>query len=996
MEGGASEGGGEEERRGTPPQEEGRYDKQPGGADEAAEDSGVTVLPVQEGGSAEQSDREQAEAGAGYPVSQSGNSGTGAANPASNSDNGTMPLPPHPSLHLSVRLSDSDGDGLRRAAEESDEEDELIVLDPEHPLMRRFQTALKNHLHKQLERLNMDLREKMAIERSESDHREELGVELYGIQQELARLQACLEGRHETNAQAAAQRRQAQDQLEGVRSQYRTTASQAGKQRSHVSQLQSEVENLALRLFYMQEVNADLRSDITAMKNASRKAYSEKTQAEEQKHKQDLYVERLTKHMERLTEQIALYEVQTIAQSEETQAAKEALSEAQMEMDSLGMERRQLLQQWNSSLVGMRRRDDAYTAMLEALRTATHQVRSLDTEIEGFKKSITREGERNELLTVLLNRTQLDSATSRKLISHSHSQQEMLQVQYSIYARTLQETEQTLQRVNTECGVRQMEVSSLRKQTEKEWVRRIELEDRIMSKMQEHLTHDKATKYSRRLTDKMAAHKREKETQLSRLENEMAAVTLESSDVTLRLEGLARTLASLETEMSRRNELLGASEARITKRVTVIERKQATINVYNKKIEQLIASTGHEDLGPLEIQASTLTKQLEGVGGEIKEQQQLWLRQQGELVRLTQEKQARSAALLTLQTQFTILQQRKVRTESEIQQEQREQAELERHMKELMADMLKLNSLLSENRHLHQALEQGNVVMETDFLHRLKEAERDSIEMQMKLERIQEEKDRLFNSLVESERQIMLWEKKTQLVKETRSAVDSEVGQGDIRTMRAEIHRMEVRYGQLMKQQERLLREMEGVVARRETIVMRSETQARTDRKQPTHTDFHGILQGLRRKILDTQKQAEECDRVLRELQQGQASLSSSLRDKQLQLGELHSARTVLTSDIQSLQDTKERNLARLVSLQGRAKQLQAVREGRYSALSTSEALEPALQRQEERLHAVTTILHCVQQEFPQHQGALRRLSLALAARLQTPIGQETHRLLHD
>lgn len=56
----------------------------------------------------------------------------------------------------------------------------------------------------------------------------------------------------------------------------------------------------------------------------------------------------------------------------------------------------------------------------------------------------------------------------------------------------------------------QMEVSSLRKQTEKEWVRRMELEDRIMSKMQEHLTHDKATKYSRRLTDKMAAHKREK------------------------------------------------------------------------------------------------------------------------------------------------------------------------------------------------------------------------------------------------------------------------------------------------------------------------------------------------------------------------------------------------------------------------------------------------------------------------------------------------------
>ena len=48
MEGGGSEGGGEEERRGTPPQEEGKYVEQPGGAGEAAEDSGVTVLPGQE------------------------------------------------------------------------------------------------------------------------------------------------------------------------------------------------------------------------------------------------------------------------------------------------------------------------------------------------------------------------------------------------------------------------------------------------------------------------------------------------------------------------------------------------------------------------------------------------------------------------------------------------------------------------------------------------------------------------------------------------------------------------------------------------------------------------------------------------------------------------------------------------------------------------------------------------------------------------------------
>ena len=60
----------------------------------------------------------------------------------------------------------------------------------------------------------------------------------------------------------------------------------------------------------------------------------------------------------------------------------------------------------------------------------------------------------------------------------------------------------------------------------------------------------------------------------------------------------------------------------------------------------------------------------------------------------------------------------------------------------------------------------------------------------------------------------MLWEKKTQLANETRQAVDSELGQGEIRAMKAEIHRMQVRYTQLMKQQELMIQNMEKAVGR--------------------------------------------------------------------------------------------------------------------------------------------------------------------------------------
>jgi len=60
----------------------------------------------------------------------------------------------------------------------------------------------------------------------------------------------------------------------------------------------------------------------------------------------------------------------------------------------------------------------------------------------------------------------------------------------------------------------------------------------------------------------------------------------------------------------------------------------------------------------------------------------------------------------------------------------------------------------------------------------------------------------------------MLWEKKTQLARETRAAVDSEVGQGEIASMTSEIHRMEVRYSQLMRQQEKMIQDMEKAVSR--------------------------------------------------------------------------------------------------------------------------------------------------------------------------------------
>ncbi|XP_008315900.1 coiled-coil domain-containing protein 40 isoform X2 [Cynoglossus semilaevis] len=879
---------------------------------------------------------------------------------------------------------DLEGEELLQKDEEEEEEEELLVLDPEHPLVKKQQAALTKHLKRQLEKINLEMKEKLVQEKQDDRHREETGVEMFRIQEQLSRLHSRLEEQHQTKEQAEAKHRQALDQLEEAKSKYSNIASHHGRAKASVSELQVEMDNLMLHLLYTQGVSEDLRSNVKALMNVRSKASAEKNQAEDKKLQQDLYVDRLTKELDRLTQQIALYQSQARVQAEETRAARQAESEAEMEMVTVEMVRKQLLQQWRSSLVDMRRRNDGLTAMREALRLTEHQLILLDREIDGYKKSITEEQEQNETLTLQLNWSQMDAASSKKLLSQKQAQYEALQNQYSTCVRILRETEGTLARLTKETTAHQTEVNNQRRQLEKESALRLELEEKIMVHMQQQLTFTKAAKYSQQLTSRTRALKKQKMSQLWQLENDLLVVELEITEVSEQLDALTVAQKAMDEEIAKFNQSLTSNLAKNSSFIKVIEQKQSSITDINRKIAQIAASTGHEDLSPLQIKLEALKMETEELQENMRREQQLWMKQQGILVGLTQENDANSKNMVKLQMEFTAMQQKKIRLEKQLESEQQELTDLERNMKTLRRDLLKLNTLLSNNRQLSQALEQENVLMETDFIHTLKEEQQESVEMQMKVEKTEEEKERLLYSLVEAERQVMLWEKKIQLVKETRSAVDFDVGQGEIHRMKAEIHRMEVRLNQLKKQQEQLVRESEATVARRETLVLRREVMDHSSHKQTSKGDLSRHTLGLQRKIKDTHKNVAECEQGIKELQENQQVLSQRLADQKQQLVEVCSSSSSLDQEYRTLQDTKDQNISHLVALQSRVKRLQAVHDGSYQALSTRESVEASVQCQREQMQATKTILHRVGQEFPHHQGALRRLSLALAAQTQT------------
>jgi len=160
--------------------------------------------------------------------------------------------------------------------------------------------------------------------------------------------------------------------------------------------LQTENELSAGRLFAMQHSKEDVRGDIQVMRRAAEKADSELTQAEFDKQRQDMLVNRLEERADQLRQEINMYKMQTKAQKSETNAIREQITEAKTEIESIEYEKKQLYQQWNTSLIGLRRRDDALIIAKESLAENRKKVRNLDTEIEGYKRSVQDEEDKNE------------------------------------------------------------------------------------------------------------------------------------------------------------------------------------------------------------------------------------------------------------------------------------------------------------------------------------------------------------------------------------------------------------------------------------------------------------------------------------------------------------------------------------------------------------------------------------------------------------------------
>jgi coiled-coil domain-containing protein 40 len=714
------------------------------------------------------------------------------------------------------------------AGYESEEEEyyenpsEVIREFGNHPLMEKAQKALLAELKDTEYRLKTELYEKNEELKRATQDREGLGVQLYGLQQQLARIQITLENAHNEFNGIVDSRLQEEEMLRDIsKNNTEQTALNEEYKKQHKKYAQ-ELDALNETIGQIEKYNEEVKSEIAITRRATYKTEQSIQQLEKQKENQDFYVDNLNRQVNVLREQTAQVLKQLDSQSNDTSEANAVLKDTIRELELIGTEKKQLMVQWKAALSGLSRRDEALAQALQTLAAAESAVHDYDVEIEASRRDLQKKQASHESLVNLRDRLENELHWVEDNLNKIRIERDQMQERYTLLSKSLAQTDSEAKKLDTIAKQLNNEGESIVQNLQVVTQERQKLEEELLTLYSTHSNVNKAVDNLTKEQSKVLARIHERENEANEIENDIARTKVDRLNCTATNDQLQEQLAAIGKEVREKEALTGKYQLEIRQRNDEVEKKMYRVDRLNKKYEKMVESAGgEENLGPLENTIRNLAKETDAIMAECQEMERAWLKRQTEMVTISSECDQAGEQNNEQQARVTILTQQQLRLTKDL-------ADLKNNLKvanqlnvDYQKDVSKLNALISSNHDNETELQAQNFILEMDCVEELRDTERDCVGLQASISETKTAKSTLMDEIMEMERQSLLWEKKIQLDKETRQALDPSVGQGETENMEKEIHRMALRFEALKREQERLSVEMERAITKRSTITTR-------------------------------------------------------------------------------------------------------------------------------------------------------------------------------
>lgn len=880
-------------------------------------------------------------------------------------------------------------DGPDERSYESDEEEEGYYENPtemirefgNHPLMDKAQQSLLKSLKDAQYRLTTELYEKKEELKRSTQEREVLGVQLYGLQQQLARIQITLENAHNEFNGIVDARLHEEEMLRDISKNNAEQTSLNEEYKKQHKKYSQELDSLNETIRQVEKYNEEMKSEIAITRRATYKAEQSMQHLEKQKESQDLYVDSLNKQVNQLKEQIAAVAKQFESQTNDTSEANAVLNDTIRELELIGTEKKQLMVQWKAALSGLSRRDEALAQASQTLSAAESAVHDYDVEIEASRRDLQKQQAAHESLVNLRDRLENELHWVEDNLNKIRIERDQMQERYTLLSKSLAQTDSESKKLDVVAKQLNNEGDSIVQNLQVVTQERQKLEEELLTLYSTHSNVNKAVDNLGKDENKLLKRIHERENEANEVENDIARTKVDRLNCTAVNDQLQEQLGAIGKEVREKEALTGKYQLEIRQRNDEVEKKMYRVDRLNKKYEKMVESAGgEENLGPLENTIRNLMKETDAITLECQELERSWLKRQTEMVAISAECDVASEANNEQQARLTILTQQQLRLSRDL-------SELKNNLKvanqlniDYQKDVSKLNALISNNHDSESELQAANFILEMDCVEELKSTERECVTLQASIHETKTAKLTLVDEIMEMERQGLLWEKKIQLDKETRMQLDPSVGQKETEDMEKEIHRMSLRFEALKREQERLSNEVTRAIEKRDTITTRYGKPKPTNAvmaknpKEMTQATAKKRIGTLKKEAMLLAQETAHYNGLFEQKKEQLQDVASQLEDVTGQYGDAEEMCHQLQSQINDLLYQKQMHQERISYKQKYAVRLRDLSQQGVDATQSLQ-VERRVLSATQALDNVKEIIGELQSAFPHLKEVLHRVS---------------------
>ena len=707
--------------------------------------------------------------------------------------------------------------------ENAEEDDELFEhLPADHPHLRRFQNSLEEQLKAEEEKLRLLFKEKTEDSKKLKREREDIGISLYSLQQQFANVESNFNEQYSKCKALEEQQKQESERLQEEVKMYNDKFQSVKEQEKMVLQSNEDLNQLNSMLKYVETYNLQVQSEIKVTKTTANKVEENIVNQERKKKEQDFFIDMLEMRVKNLTEKKLLYEAQLKSQQDETKEARVNLSEADLEIQHIIEKKRDLIKDLDKAMFNLRLKDNAKTTVNKNIEEQEEEKLKLQSQINRFRILIRQENQRNNELEENLRQCKKKLQNVENAIRDLASKHEKLEEKRHFIETSINKTKVELENLAKIQQSLDIELELINKNKVKLLNEARALQDKNLIVLSNKETHEKQgdnlSKANQKLNKEIFDVLVEKDSKANEIIRvQIDKVNVESQNIKLKnkLELMNEEITKLEDDYNKKSQ-------RIKTNHKALEKKQLEMDKLNKDYGELMKNKKGEDEGEFEVAIDKLQSQVRKLRKEIRNKEAEWLAKKQELVRKETVYNNISEECVDKRSKRMILDHKKMRLNSNYAMHENEIKEIESSLKQLREyEMVKFGRLLGKNMSNNQTLKHQIFDVDIKFKEKLTSMENESMKLEMEIEVLREEKADTLAQIIETERQIHLWERKIELQEQMQKIIKPESGLKEIDEMKIFIHKQKLVYKKLQADQEKVIKNMERCVQRRNFIKVR-------------------------------------------------------------------------------------------------------------------------------------------------------------------------------